>query len=99
MYPRAAPRAPPGGIGDPAAAAVRRKRRWSRPMPEPVHPSGFRPYAAENRSETITIDTHTRLAYSPPPTNRVTDVTDTKHHPHLARDKTPRFFPIAREIR
>ncbi len=90
MYPRAAPRAPPGGIGDPAAAAVRRKRHWSRPMPELVHPSGFQPCAAENRSKTTQIDTHNRLTPSPPPANRVTNVTDTQHHPHSARNKTSR---------
>ena len=82
VYPPSGLAGAAGGIGDPAAAAVRRKRRRSRPMSELVHPSGFQPCTEENRSETTQTNTHNRLNTSPPPANNVTNVTYTQHHPH-----------------
>ena len=45
-----------GGIGEPAAAAVRRKRRWPRPMGDLPSPHGLLPSAAANRAAQPRVD-------------------------------------------
>jgi hypothetical protein len=57
MYPPpCAPAGAAGGIGEPPAAAVRGKRRWSRPMGNLPTSHGFRPFAAGNRAARTRID-------------------------------------------
>ena len=81
MYPPSGPAGAAGGFGDPAAAAVRRKRRWSRPMLEHVHSSSPRPPAAENCSETTQIEKHTRPYPGPPLTIAANNCTFVIHYP------------------